>query len=206
MFTSSIMWVESSTRYFVTDSAKLTKSFIIMGGYQLMVTICLHTVWFWDYQVWSSRKKTLQTFPEISCTIIYVPLQFLLLWELHSTLLTLMFSFLSSYLHLSLQTVKYLFPVGDFYLLLRYVLMSDNINLKHTYKYYIQTVFCDAILFVIFLQCLRLVRWFSMKQVERPLKLSSVEIMKSFYHLTFFDCQLLLLPIDVVISAFVVAA
>lgn len=147
---------------------------MIIGCYRLTVTTCLHTGHFWNYYVLSNCKKNktkqknkqekaLQTCPKSVAQSFIFHYSFLLLWELHTLLLTFIISFMNHYLHLSLHTVKYLFPIEYFYLLLKYVFKSNNINSKTCIN---TTVFCDAI-FLVYLQYLWLVRWFSLKQLEK---------------------------------------
>lgn len=101
-----------------------------------MVTICLHTG---HFEITKSeqvaKKKALQTHPKLCCTITHFRLV-----PPAPTLLTFTISFLNSNLHLSLQTVKYLFPVGDFYLLLKDVFMLDNTRINATMKQYSVTL------------------------------------------------------------------
>lgn len=72
------------------------------------------------------KQKTLQTFPEISCTIIYFPPVSSPLRTVYNTINFNNFWVVICTCHL--QTVKYLFPVEGFYLLLKYVFMSNNIK------------------------------------------------------------------------------
>lgn len=84
--------------------------------------------------------------------------------------------------------------------------LSNKINWKTRIN---ATVFCDAIIIIIiilvYLQCLWLVRLFSMTQLERP---SSADFVSRLFKLDFFFFFLVMffLPIGVNISASVVAA
>lgn len=95
-------------------------------------------------------------------------------------------SFLSSYLHLSLQTVKYLFPIEDFYLLLKYVFMSGNINwntsINTTLK---QCSVMPLFSFLAYLQCLQLVSWSSMKRLEKASDVFIIEIINNLINWLF---------------------
>lgn len=83
--------------------------------------------------------------------------------------------------------------------------LSNKINWKTRIN---ATVFCDAIIIIIiiilvYLQCLWLVRLFSMTQLERP---SSADFVSRLFKLDFFFLVMFFLPIGVNISASVVAA
>lgn len=101
----------------------------VLPGILLQITISLQVSWsvnakqyvyiqciFWGHQVQSSRKKSFANLPKnLSHNHSF---HFNSVCS-ESCIWFIDFQNLSSYLHLPLQTVKYSFPVDDFYLLLK---------------------------------------------------------------------------------------